>query len=134
MRLSNLPNLRAEDFPDETSFPKLFVQLNPFFQSVNQLLDQNVEFGTNIKSVTKEYTVTAFQPFDFQWSFSEAAPRKVEVISASKGASQTPTILLLAWSYNASSRAISVTRLVEVTDTGIQALSGSYKFTIRATV
>lgn len=133
MKLNQLPNLRAEDFPSQQSWiGKLFIQLNPFIQAVNNVFDQNIDFGTNIKSLTRLYNITSFQQFNFEWPFLEQPPQEVTVISATKGS--TPTILVLAWSYDVSQRLITVTRMSEITSTGVSDLSGRYQFTIRASV
>jgi len=135
-QLNQLPNLRVEDFPSEQSWiNRLFVQLNPFIQGVSNLFNNNVDFSTNIKSLTKSYTITSFTQFSFLWSFSDSTPNDVRVVKATKGTQQTPCILLIAWSYNSDSKSITVSKLVEVTTSGVQALDGSsYSFSIRATV
>lgn len=136
MKLSNLPNLRTEDFPSEQAWiSKLFVVLNPFFQSLNQVLLQNVDYSDQIKSVTKSYDILTFQEFSFQWPYKDVAPVDLRVVKALQGSEQTPTILLAAWSYDATAQAINVSRMVEVTSTpGISELSGRYRFTLRASV
>lgn len=135
MKLNQIPNLRTEDFPSEqTWISKLFIQLNPFIQAVNQVLTQNVDFISNIKAVTREYDISSFQPFNFQWPFSDASPLDVRVVKALKGTTLTPTLLMAAWDYDSSGRTISITRLTEINATSVSALSGRYQFTIRATV
>lgn len=135
MKLTQQPNLRVEDFaPDQSWLAKLFTQLNPFIADVNQVLDQNVDYTTNIKSVTRPYTIQQFVPFTFQWPYQNYPPIQVFVTQASKGTSQTPTCLLLAWSYNLSSSVISVSSMSEVIGGAVSGLSGQYQFTVRATV
>lgn len=135
MILNQLPNLRVEDFPSEQSWiNRLFVQLNPFMQGVSRVFNGNVDFSTNIKSVTKSYDITTFQAFSFLWSFADVNPVDVRIVQATKGVQQTPTILLLAWSFDLSSRSISISRITEIGATGVNELSGRYQFTIRATV
>lgn len=136
MKLNQVPNFRVEDYQSEQSWiNRLFVNLNPFIQAVNQVLNGNVDFLTNIKSVTKDYDISNFQPFDFTWPYQDAVPNCVEVIKSKKGSSLTPTILLAAWEYDATDLTINITRMLELTDTpSIAALSGRYQFTIRATV
>lgn len=133
MKLNQIPVLRSEDFPSQQSWISgLFVQLNPFFQAVSQAFDSNIDYVTNIKSVTRDYSISSFQPFNLAWGFKDVAPNQVTVIKAVKGS--TPTILLPAWSYDSGKRTITVSQLVEITRTGVSALSGSYNFTIRATI
>ncbi len=135
MKLTQIPNFRVEDFPTEqTWISKLFIQLNPFIQAVNQILNQGVDFSSNIRSVSKDYDITTFQPFSFAWPFTEATPVELNVVKSLKGTAQTPTILLAAWRYNATTAQIDVTRMVEVTDTGVATLSGRYQFSVRVTV
>jgi len=136
MKLSSVPNLRSEDFgADEQAFTsKLFVQLNPFIQAVNQVFLQNVDFNDNIKSVVKDYDITTFQSFSFTWPFTDAVPAEVRVIKAVKGTSQVPTILLCAWSFDKTTRAITVHKMVEVGDSSVSPLSGRYMFSLRAVV
>ncbi len=135
MKLNQLPNFRVEDFDSEKSWiGKFFTQLNPFVQSVNQVLDQNVDYATNIKSVTRSYTITQFLPFSFQWPFKDQAPVDLRVTQASKGTQLTPTILLAAWEYDASQLLVSVTRMSEVNAASLSGLTGRYVFTVRASV
>src|SRR3954453_12152845 len=101
MNLNQSPQLRVEDFPSEISWiNRLFVQLNPFIQGVSNLFNANIDFSTNIKSISRDYDISSFQEFSFLWTFSDAVPIDVRVVKASKGTQKTPTILLLAWSYN----------------------------------
>lgn len=135
MKLNQLPNLRTEDFPSEQSWiSKLFTQLNPFIQSVNLVLDTNIDYSTNIKSITRDYTITTFQAFSFQWTFTDSRPIDLRIVQAYKGTQLTPVILLPAWSYDATNRVITVSQLVEVTSTGVAALLGRYQFTVRVSV
>lgn len=135
MKLNQLPNFRVEDFESERAWiGRLFTQLNPFIQSVNQLFDFNIDFATNIKAVTRSYTISQFQAFDFQWPYRDQAPNDLRITQALKGTQKTPTILLAAWGYDATHALIQVTRLVEVTDSGISALSGRYQFSVRVNV
>jgi hypothetical protein len=135
MNLNQLPNFRVEDFPSEQSWiGKLFIQLNPFVQAVNQVFSQNVDFSSNIRSVSRQYSISTFQEFSFQWPYSDALPNELRVTQATKGTQKTPTILLPAWSYDSTSRLIQVSRMVEVTDSGVATLSGRFDFTIRVTV
>jgi hypothetical protein len=135
VRLNQVPNLRGEDFPTELSWiQKLFIQLNPFIQSVNQVFDNGIDFSTNIKSVTTSYAISTFQPFSLSWPYGDPDPIDLRVVRASKGSQQTPTILLPAWSYDATQKTIKVSKLLEVTDTGVTPLKGSYQFIIRVSV
>ncbi len=111
MRLNQNPNFRVEDFPSEQSWiGKLFVQLNPFIQAVNQLLNLNVDFSANIKSVSKEYAFSTFQPFSFLWPYTDLAPSDVRITKAVKGIQKTPTILLAAWSFDAATQQIRISQ------------------------
>jgi hypothetical protein len=135
MKLSQVPNFRVEDFQSEQSWiGRLFINLNPFIQAVNQVFENNVDFSTNIKSVTKDYDITSFQEFSFSWPFANVTPVDLRIVKAAKGTSLTPAILLAAWEYSATNSTISVTQMVEVTSSGSQALSGRYQFSVRVTV
>ncbi len=136
MKLTQVPNFRVEDFSGQQEWiGRLFIQLNPFVQAVNQLFSGNVDYGTNIKSVTRPYDITTFQSFSFTWPYKDFAPVDLRVVKALKGTTQTPTILEAAWSYDATNTLITVTRMVEITDTpSVAALSGRYQFTLRVTV
>ncbi len=135
MKLNQIPNFRVEDFPSEQSWiGRFFIQLNPFIQSVNQIFDKNIEFDTNIKSIKKDFDLTVFSSLSFTWPYAPTEPVSLEVVKAKKGNTLTPTILLCAWSYDASNSLITVSRMVEVGDAAVSALSGRYQFTIRATV
>lgn len=135
MKINQVPNFRVEDFPSEQSWiGRMFIQLNPLIQSINQILDENIDFSTNIKAVTRDYSITTFQPFNFTWGFPGFTPVDLRVIQANKGSTQTPTILQAAWSYNSTTQLISVTRMVEITESAVAQLSGSYQFKVRVTV
>jgi hypothetical protein len=137
MKLNQLPNFRVEDFESERAWiGRLFTQLNPFVQAVAQVFEKNIDFSTNIKSLTRSYTlnVVQFQAFNFQWPFLDQQPGDLKVTQALKGTLLTPTILLAAWSYDATNSLIQVMRMVEVTDSGISAMSGRYQFSIRVNV
>lgn len=134
-QLNQLPNLRVEDFPEQQGWiNRLFVQLNPFIQGVSNLFNNNIDFLTNLKSISKDYTITSFQQFSFLWTFTDSVPVDVRVVKATKGTQQTPTILLLAWDYDATTKSVTISRIVEVNSNSVSELSGRYQFTIRATV
>ncbi len=136
MKLTQVPNLRIEDFPVEQQswLGQLFIQLNPFIQTINQIFDKNIEYTTNIKSVSKDYTITSFAPFSFTWPYSDVTPISLSIVKALKGTGNTPTILLAAWSFDATNLSINVARMAEVNDASVSSLSGRYQFTIRVTV
>src|SRR3954468_7726217 len=100
MKLEQVPNLRVEDYPsDQQSWlSKLFVQLNPFIQAVSQVFDANVDFGSNIKSVTSSQDITNFQEFSLAWPYPGVTPVSLQVTYCVKGGELTPTVLLAAWS------------------------------------
>lgn len=106
----------------------------PFISSLSQVIEGNIDFQANIRSVTRAYDITTFQAFSFLWPFAGSTPADVRVLSAKKGTAQTPTILLAAWSYDQTTKSISISRLTEVGATSVAELSGRYQFTIRATV
>jgi hypothetical protein len=135
VKLSQVPNFRVEDFASEQSWiGRLFINLNPFIQAVNQLTDQNVDFSTNIKAVTKSYDITTFQAFSFKWPFTGDAPVQLQVVKALKGNLLEPTLLMASWSYDSTTNSISVVRMVEINATSVSELSGRYQFTLRVTV
>jgi hypothetical protein len=137
MRIFTLPALRAEDYPTEQSWiSKLFVQLSPFIQAVGSIINGGIDFQTNIASVTKVYTfdiIGAVIPFSFLWTF-KTIPNDVRVLQTLRGTSQTPTLLFPVWSYNQDTGSITISNLFEVLSSGIAAPSGTYQFTVRATV
>lgn len=144
MKLTNIPNYRIEDFPSQQEWiGKLFIQENPFVQSLSQVLDQNIDYSTNIKSVTRSYDITTFQVFSFTWAFPGFTPVDLRVVKALKGSTQTPTILQAAWAYNSTDQSIRVTRMIELTEysdsngelhAAVIPLSGRFQFTLRVTV
>jgi hypothetical protein len=135
MKLNQAPNFRVEDFPSEQSWiGRLFTQLNPFIQSVNQVFDSNLDFSTNIKSVTVLYNISSFQTFSLQWPYANNPPVDLRVVQAAKGSGMTPCILLAAWSYDSTKYTITVNNMSEISTSGVSALSGSYRFTIRVTI
>lgn len=136
MKLSQNPNLRVEDFPGEQDWiGRLFTQLNPFFTAVAQVFDSNIDFATNIRSVTREYVVTTgFQSFSLQWPFKGYTPVDLRVTKATRGSQTEPTILLAAWRYDASQSIVTVTNLVELDSSGVKSMSGRYTFIIRVSI
>lgn len=135
MKLQIVPQLRAEDYPSEKEWiPRLFQQINPFFQQISQIFDNNVDYTTNVKSITRSYDITTFQEFSFLWPFKGFTPISLSVTRALKGADQTPTILMAAWSYDKSTGSITISRMVEILTTSVAELDGRYIFDIRATV
>lgn len=135
MKMSQVPNLRVEDFPTEKEWiGRLFIVLNGMIQNINQIFDQNIDFDSNIRSLTRTYEITSFQAFKFSWPFPLNPPVSLTVLQASSGSQQTPTILMAAWEYDATLTSVSVTRMVELNSSSVSELSGRYKFTIRATI
>jgi hypothetical protein len=133
--INNLVTLRTEDFPGQQEWiPKLFNQLNPLIQSLGVVINGSIDFTSNIRSVTKDYTLTTFQEIKFQWPYKDYPPQDLRVTQAAKGTQQTPTILLPSWKYNAANAEITVTSLLEATSSGVGSLSGRYQFTIRVSV
>jgi hypothetical protein len=135
-KLNQPTNLRAEDYPSQTDWiGRLFAVLNPFIQSVQTVFDSNVDFSTNIRSVSKDYDLTQITfPLTFQWPYPQYKPNSLIVCSATK--STSATCLVPAWSYDASSSQVSIAYLTEISSSGVSAMvQGSrYKFTIRVTV
>ena len=136
MNLVQKPILRIEDFPQaqQSWLGSLFSQLNPLFASLNQILNQNIDFATNIPSVTSSYSISGFQPFGLQWKFVGYTPSILEVGSCFNVATGMNTILLAAWSYDSKKGVINVTNMFEVLSTGNVALTGKYTFNVRVSV
>ena len=135
MKLVQIPNFRVEDYPSETSWiARLFVNINPLIQSLNQIINGNLAFGDNIKSVSNTYNVTGFQQFSFSWPYTDVPPNEVVILKSNKGVTQTPTILLHSWSFDQTKNLITVNNMVEVVGTTLEAMSGKYQFIMRATV
>lgn len=136
MKLSQATNLRVEDYPDQATWiGRLFNVLNPFITTSQQIFDNNVDFATNIRSVTKDFDTSQISfPINFDWGFSQADPVQVLVTKGVMGVS--PVVLLPAWSFDASTRQVSISNIVMVSSTGVSALTTGtrYKFTVRATV
>lgn len=134
-QITNTPSLRVEDFDKQQSWiGKLFFQLNPYFQSLVDLLTQNITFGDNIRSLSKDFSISTFQQFSLSWTFT-TPPLDVRVIRAVKGTNSTPTILLASWNYDPGTKLITIYGLTEVLDSSVAPISGStYQFTVRATV
>jgi hypothetical protein len=135
MKLNHSLNLRAEDFPTEQGWiGRFFNQINPFIAILNQIFDSNIDFATNIKSVTRDYTISTFQAFQIQWPYKDVPPVEVRITKALKGTQLSPAILLPAWNYDAATNAISIKQILEITEAGISNLSGKYTFTLRASI
>lgn len=129
------PSLRVQDFPTESSWiTTLFNQLNPFFLSMYTVLNNGVDFKTNINCVDTQYSISGFQPFSIKWPFTAAPPTTLMVSVGYNTTVGAPTMLLAAWSYNSSTNSVNVTSMLEVTDKGNVALTGKYTFSIRVSV
>ena len=135
-KLNQPTNLRAEDYPDQSAWiGKLFSVLNPFIRSVQQVFDSNIDFTSNIRSITRSFDQSTFQyPIRFSWPFTQAKPSALVAGQATAGTSAT--ILIPAWTFDASSNEIVVAYLTEITSSGARSpVSGTrYQFTLRATV
>ncbi len=136
MNLTQKVTLRVEDFPDEQRgwLRSLFSQLNPLFSSIDQILNQNIDFSTNIPSVTQSYSIDSFQTFSIKWAFTGYKPAFLSVSNSYNVATQSPTILLPAWSYDPGSSLITVSNMLEATTAGNVALTGKYTFNVRVSV
>jgi hypothetical protein len=136
MKLVQLPNLRAEDFPSEQAWiGRLFVQLNPFIQTVNQVIDQNIDFATNIRSVTQEIQLpSGFQEFSVKWPFPNQKPKDFRITQATKTTQKDPCILVCSWSFDSGTDVITCENILELTEDGVSELDGQYNFTVRATI
>lgn len=135
-KLNQTTNLRVEDFPEQASWiGRLFVTLNQFIQSVQNIFDYNIDFATNIRSVTREFDTTSITfPITFQWTFTQVKPQALTVLNAMAGTSAT--CLVPAWSYDSSTSLITVSYLTEFSTSGVSAPTQGtrYKFSLRATV
>jgi hypothetical protein len=136
-KLNQPTNLRTEDYPDQAAWiSRLFAVINPFIRSVQTVFDSNIDFSTNIRSVTKDYDQTSFIfPIVFQWPYTEVKPVSLQVLAATN--TTAPTCLIPAWSYDSSKSELSVNYLNEISSAGVvSALTQGvrYKFSIRVTV
>lgn len=135
-KLNQPTNLRAEDYPDQASWiGRLFAVLNPFIVSVGGVFDSNIDFSTNIRSVERTFDVTSLTfPIQFQWPYPSFRPKAIEIFDCSNNTS--PTCLLAAWSYDASSSNVIISYLTEVSASGATAVTQGrrYKFSVRVTV
>lgn len=135
MKLNQSPSFRVEDYPDQKDWiGRLFISLTPFVTGVSQVLNGNLSFGDNIQAVSQDFQIDAFQEFKIKWPYPGVVPGNVSVIRGTAGTDKTPTILLLAWSYDSSNQQIVITRMSEVQASGVSGLFGRYNFTVRATV
>lgn len=136
MNLIQKPLLRLEDFPQEQQswLSLLFSQLNPFFTSVFQIINQNIDYSTNIPSVTSAQSISSFQSFGIKWTFTAYTPGFLTVSNAFNVTTQLPTILLAAWSYDPSKQVVTVSNMLEATAAGNVALTGKYTFNVRVSV
>lgn len=136
MKLVQKPVLKVQDFPDEhRSWIKLlFTQINPFFTSLNDILNYKVDYLTNIPSVTNTYNINTFQPFSVYWPFSNYKPNHLSFGSCYSSESSRNTVLAAAWNYDSSSSTVNVTNMIELTEQGNMPLIGKYSFTMRVSI
>jgi hypothetical protein len=136
VKLNQTTNLRVEDYPDQAKWiGRLYIVLNSFFSNIDQILDSNIDFSTNIRSITKDFnTTTLTYPIKFAWPHEAYPPIDLQVCKAM--ADGTAIALIPAWDYNASTKEISVSALTQVSSSGASAttIGPRYKFTIRVTV
>lgn len=134
MKLNQAPNLRVEDFPSEQNWiGSLFSQLNPFITAVNQVFDGNIDFASNFKTVSRDYSISTFQAFSLQWPYKSNPPSELTITKATKSSQMTPVILFAAWSYDATNGLLNISEMLEATSSGMKVLDGTYNFTLRAT-
>ncbi len=133
MRLNQKPVLRGEDFKDQGWIGKLFTQLTPYFEALNNLINGQIDFQDNIAAITVSYTISTFQQFSILWTFN-SAPNSCQIIKALKGSLNTPCILMLSWSYDSTTKSVTISNILEMTSSGNFALNGSYQFTVRVSV
>lgn len=139
MNLNHMPDLRIEDFPDQSDWiGNLFLQINPFTLAVQQLFNNNIDFNTNIKSVTKSYQIefsnySTENPFLVSWPYTDVSPQTCTIVQAYKTGS-SPTAIICSWKFNASTREILIYSFTEILYTAQIISSGNYSFTIRVTV
>lgn len=137
MKINQSPNLRVEDYPTQAEWiGKFFTSINSFITNVTEVINGQIDFASNISTITKVYNVDGFVPFDLLWNFS-SPPVSVSIVQAKGGTNLTATILLCSWTYNFSTKIISISRISEITPTGLVELdskSGKYQFTLRASI
>jgi hypothetical protein len=136
MKLDQNTNLRVEDYADQAKWiGRLFVTLTGFITQVQRIFDNNIDYTTNIRSTTRSYDTTALSfPVAFEWPYKQADPADLTVIKAMAGTDAT--VLIPAWSFDASTREISIEYMTEVSASGVAApVTGTrYRFTVRATI
>lgn len=136
MKINQTTNLRVEDYSDQGQWiGRLFTVLNAFFTEVQNILDQNVDYSTNIRSITREFDTTGLVvPINFSWPFTQAAPASLSIAKAMSGT--TAIALIPAWDYNASTKTVSITALYQVVGGVLSAVTNGprYRFTVRVTV
>lgn len=135
MKLTQNPNLRAEDFPKFESAEDLFKILNPFFVDINNVLDQNIDFSENIKSLTKNFVSKGVSlPIKFTWSYPKVTPNSVSIIKAK--VDNSPACFVCSWDFDASNSNIVIYEIFQLSGTSIVPISNSsiYNLTIRVTV
>lgn len=136
MKLVQKVVLRIEDFPKDQQgwVGTLFSQLNPLFSSINSILNNNIDFSTNIPSINNSFSIDGFQAISMLWKFPTYKPVFLSVNNAYNVATQKPTILLAAWAYDPAKSVINVSNILEVTTAGNVALTGKYTFNIRVSI
>ena len=135
MKLTQKPVFRVEDFPTLKEAQKLFSTLNPLITNLNQIFDNNIDFATNIRSVTKNfYQIGITLPTSFTWSHAGFTPQSLQIVKAK--VDTIPCAMQAAWDFNASTSLITISAvyiLGSSTNTAISATS-VYEFTVRVTI
>lgn len=118
---------RTDDFPGQHEWiGKLFLQLNQFCTQVSQALNGQVTAGDNIPTVTRVISganLTLPQRFQAPANFQAA---QMVISQATKAAA--PIAMVGAWFQSGDT--ITVTKLLEVSESGITPLDSANKYTI----
>lgn len=135
MKLTQKPLFRAEDFPGWKDSQRLFNALNPFITNLNQILDNNIDYTSNIRSVTRYFSQTGITlPLTFSWPYNGFQPQSLDIVKAKVDG--VAACLQAAWDFNASENSISISAVYQLGTTSNTAISETsvYEFTVRVTV
>ncbi len=135
MRLTQKPVFRAEDFPGIKDSPRLFGALNPLITNLNQIFDNNIDYSTNIRSVTKYFDQIGITlPVSFLWPYDGYTPASLEIIKSKVNGSAA--CMKAAWDFNTSTNTVTISAVYILgasTNTAIST-SGRYEFTVRVSI
>ncbi len=107
-KISQITTIRTEDFPSEERkwMPRLLTPLNLFITNTTQLLNNGLNFVTNVQAQDQNFQFAyAGEPQKFRWTLA-MPPRVLWLGQCTENA--VPVRLIDLWTFDASTQNITV--------------------------